>query len=75
MSKKKVKKKKKISPLPTLFSKLLVSIPEGVDSDKENDKTTTSSQRKMIEIQHFYNKCTTALSHGVDPTHCGAHPM
>jgi len=31
--------------------------------------------RKMIEIQHVYNKCTTALSHGVDPTHCGPHPM
>jgi hypothetical protein len=32
-------------------------------------------RRKMIEIQHFYNKCTTVLSQGVDPTHCGVHPM
>jgi len=24
----------------------------------------------MIELQHFYTKCTTALSHGVEPTPC-----
>jgi len=30
---------------------------------------------KMIEIHHFYNKFTTALSYRVGPTHCEAHPI
>jgi hypothetical protein len=26
--------------------------------------------RKMINVNHMYNKCTTLLSHGMDPTMC-----
>jgi hypothetical protein len=33
------------------------------------------ASRKMINVHHMYNKSTTPLSHGVDPTHGGAHPM
>jgi hypothetical protein len=31
--------------------------------------------RELILVQHFYNKCTTALSHGMGPIVCGAHHM
>jgi hypothetical protein len=42
---------------------------------KQKEKNGKKEKRKMIEIQYFYNKCTTALSHGVDSTHCGTHPI
>jgi hypothetical protein len=32
-------------------------------------------RRKMVNVHHMYNKGTTPLSHEVDPTHCGVHPM
>jgi hypothetical protein len=28
----------------------------------------------MINVHHMYNKGTIFLSHGVNPTHYGAHP-
>lgn len=36
---------------------------------------THNSIRELIPVQHFYNKCTTVLSHRVGPTVYGAHPM
>jgi hypothetical protein len=32
-------------------------------------------ERELIPVQHFYNKCTTALSHGMGPTVCETHLM
>jgi hypothetical protein len=31
--------------------------------------------RKMINVHHMYNKCTTLLSHGMDSTVCRVHPI
>jgi hypothetical protein len=40
-----------------------------------NTNVFTNIIRELIPVHQVYNKCTTAPSHGVSPTVCGAHPM